>query len=732
MDVMMAGSARPPGLETESGPPSQVVLRLRLIGQMEAWTVSGENVLPAGRKTRALLAVIALASPRPALRGRLAELLWSRRPEEQARASLRQEIHRLLETLSPAGTEILQVTRDHLTLKPGIAWVDVDEVMRATTSQPASLSLLDGELLEDLDGIDPTFDAWLTTERERLRDRARSIAESLLREQVEPEAAIPAAQRLLQIDRAHEGAWRALMRAYAARGERGMAIQAYDRCRAVLADLLDTAPSQETQKLLAEIRGPYGSRIPPRPAVAAAEPPPASVPSQPAAAPAAPAISPPVAAPPATPATSASVQEARAATRPSRGGVHVGVMPLQLVGTTEEEAHLAPGLAEEITTALARFRWMFVVASNSLARFALENRDEAAIRQTFGIDFLLDGTIQRVKNRLRITMRLLDLRAGNQIAWARRFDKQTSDLLSLQDEIAAEVVAQIDPEILLIEARRSTNAASADDSAYDLVLRSIPLIGRLERGPFMQAGEYLARAVEREPDYAAAHAWYAYWHVFLVGQGWGNDPAIVERAGQLAERGIVLDPFDARALSIAGHVRAFLHHRLREALSLHERALSLNPNLAMAWALSGLAYAYLGDTEEAERRISRYKKLSPLDPHAFFYDTAFIIVALLKRDYESAVIAGRAVCEMNPSFSAAHKPYLAALGHLGRESEAAIVRERLLALEPEFTIEQFLAATPMERVPDREFYAEGLRRAGLPAGECHSAPARSGAAQRVE
>ena len=121
----------------------------------------------------------------------------------------------------------------------------------------------------------------------------------------------------------------------------------------------------------------------------------------------------------------------------------------------------------------------------------------------------------------------------------------------------------------------------------------------------------------------------------------------------------------------------------------------------MAWALSGVAYAYLGDWEEAERRITRYKKLSPLDPHAFFYDTAFIIVALLKRDYESAVIAGRAVSEMNPSFSAAYKPYLAALGHLGREPESRMVRQRLLAMEPEFTIEHFLETTPLERSADR-------------------------------
>ena len=668
----------------------QTVVRLRLIGQMEAWTVTSESVLPSGRKTRALLAVVALSAPRPALRGKLAELLWSRSPEEQARASLRQEIHRLLDSLSPANGELLLVSRDHLSIRPGAMWTDVEEVMRATTDEPTALSLLDGDLLEDLDGIDPNFDAWLTTERERLRDRARNVAESLLREQIEPEAAIPAAQRLLQIDRAHEGAWRALMRAYAARGERGMAIQAYDRCRAVLSDLLDAAPSQETQKLLSEIRGPSGSKLPLRPP-----------------------------APPPEPEVAEEIETRPVVGgRPTRGGIHVGVLPMQLVGTTEEEAHLAPGLAEEITTALARFRWMFVVSSSSLGRFAASSRDEAEIRRTFAIDFLLDGTIQRVRNRLRITVRLLDLRAGNQVVWARRFDRQSNDILTLQDEIAAEVVAQIDPEILLIEARRIAARPPIGASAYDFMLRAIPLISRLERGDFMKAGEYLTRAIELQPDYAAAHAWYAYWEMFLVGQDWADHPReVMISAGEHAERAITLDPFDARALAIAGHVRAFLDRRLREAVALHDRALSLNPNLAMAWALSAIAFAYMGDVGEAERRNSRYKSLSPLDPHAFFYDAFFVLIHLLKRDYETAVATGRLVIEMNPSFSATYKPYLAALGHLGRVQEAAGVRQRLLAIEPDFTVERFIATTPLERQGDREHYAEGLRRAGLPETE---------------
>jgi DNA-binding SARP family transcriptional activator/TolB-like protein len=697
-------SQRSPSASSASAVGDPVTIRLRLIGQMEAWTLTSESVLPTGRKTRALLAILALSSPRTVLRGKLAELLWSRRPEEQARASLRQEIHRLLETLGPAGPLVLVVNRDHLALRAGSAWVDVDEVMRATAAKPAALSLLDGELLEDLDGVDTAFDAWLAAERERLRDRARGLAELLLREQTEAEGLISAAQQLLAIDRTHEGAWRALMRAYAARGERGMALQAFERCRTVLTDLLDAHPSEETQRAAAEIR----ASGPPRPTLtAAAEPPPRTEPR------------PSPRAEPRQETRAESRQEARGdAAHPHhapRGGARVGVLPLQVIGTTDAEAHLSTGLAEEITSALARFRWMFLVSSSSLARFAAQTRDEGAIRRAFDLHFLLDGSIQRAQDRLRISMRLLDLRAGNQVVWSRRFDREAHDLLTLQDEIAAEAVAQIDPELLLIESQRVAARPVTDATAYDLLLRALSLMDRLERPLFVQAGELLRQAITVEPDYAAAHAWYAYWHVLLVGQGWARDPAVgITQAGRLAERAITLDPQDAKALTIAGHVRAFLHHRLHEAIALHERALTLNPNLAMAWNLSGVAFAYLGEVDEAERRIRHYKMLSPLDPHAFFFDTAFIIVALLKQDYKEAVAAGRRVSEMNPAFSGACKPYLAALGHLGLMEEAAVVRQRLLAIESGFTVSRFLQINAFGRADQLEDYAKGLRLAGVP------------------
>ena len=679
-------------------------MRLRLIGQMEAWTLTSEPVLPTGRKTRALLAVLARSSPRPVLRAKMAELLWSRRPDEQARASLRQEIHRLSEAMAPVGARSLAISRDHLMLRPGTVWIDVEEVLRATPERPAALSLLDGDLLEDLDGVDPAFDVWLAGERERLVDRARVLAEQLLREKTDTDSVVAAAHQLLAIDRAHEGAWRALMRAYAARGERGMAIHAYERCRSVLADQLDANPSEETQRVAADIRAaaPMQRQAPASvPVLAQPRPDPRFL----------------VRPQPRPEARQETRAEPRAETRPQapRGGARVGVLPLQLIGTSEAETHLSTGLADEITAALARFRWMVLISSSSLARFAAQTRDEAAIRRAFNIDYLLDGSIHRVPDRLRVALRLLDLRAGNQVVWSRRFDRELKDLLTLQDDVAAEVVAQIDPEILLIEGQRMATRPPADVTAYELVLRALPLLSRLDRAQFMQAGDLLNQAIALEPDYAAGHAWYAFWHIFLFGQAWTRDPqAVMAEAGRLANRAIALDPQDARGLAIAGHVRAFLHGRLREALALHERALTVNPNLIMAWALSAAAFAFLGELDEAVRRMQRYKKLSPLDPHAFFYDTVFILVALLRHDHEAAVAAGREVSEMNPAFSAACKPYLAALGHLGRMDEAALVRQRLLSIEPEFRIARFLGSSPFERDEDRLHYAAGLRLAGLP------------------
>ncbi len=724
---------RSTGTSVPTPPIGPVLVRLRLIGQMEAWTLTSESILPTGRKTRALLAIVALSAPRPVLRGKLAEMLWSRRPEEQARASLRQEIHRLLDALDPLGAQVLSITRDHLALRPGTVWVDVEELLRASPARPAALALYDGELLEGLDGIDPAFDGWLAGERQRLSDRARSLAELLLREQTDAEMIISSAQQLLRIDRAHEGAWRALMRAYMARGERGMAIQAYERCRLALAEQLDAQPSAETQRLVSDIRNAVPTKpvpvvaetahaLPGRTAVPRLAPRPLP---RPAAQPAEETAEVLTALPPRGEPPRPDRPTDRAADAPEsgrspapRGGPHVGVMPLQMIGLSDAESHLASGLADDLTAALAKFRWTFLVPSTTLARFgaqAASARDDAALRRSMGLDFLVDGSVQRSGNRLRVSLRLLDLFGGNQVIWTQRFDHTADDLLTVQDEVAAQAAAQIDPQLFLAESQRSSAGSAKEVSAYEAILRAVSLIHRLDRASFMQAGDYLRQSLSREPDWAATHAWHAYWHTILAAEGWAADfAATADEAERAADTALALDPQDANALTIAGHVRAFLRRRSREAVLLHDRALAINPNLASAWSLSGAAFAYLGELDEAERRLGHYKKLSPTHPQAFFLDTARVLVPLLRRDHRTAVEIGREVSGMNAAFSAAMKPYLAALGHAGMRGDAALIRARLLALEPGFTIRRYMVQSPLDRESDRDHVAQGLRLAGVP------------------
>jgi TolB-like protein/FixJ family two-component response regulator len=394
--------------------------------------------------------------------------------------------------------------------------------------------------------------------------------------------------------------------------------------------------------------------------------------------------------------------------------IRLGVMPFRNIGLNDDAA-FSRGLAEEITTAFSRFRWITCVGPASVAAVANEPHGASEAWQALDLDFLVEGSFRRKGDGITVLLRLANLRGSGAISWGRRFDGQLQDLLDLQDRIASETAAQVAPELLVWEAMEAKSRPRVDPTAYDMMLRAIPAIYQLDEVAFREAGQLLERSLALDPSSAACHSWLAHWHLFLLGQGWakGTERA-AQRADELSKRAVVLDPEDARGFTVAGHVRAFLHKDAQGALGLHERAIELNPNMALAWCYSGLAHTYLGQHQEAVRRIEHARRLSPHDPHGFFFDTCLAFPFLLTGQDEAAARLCRRVRDNHPGLSATYKSLLAALGHLGAAREAASVRKALMALEPEFSIRAAAERSPLARQEDLNCYLQGLRLAGIP------------------
>jgi DNA-binding SARP family transcriptional activator/TolB-like protein len=684
----------------------------------------GQIYLPRTRKTRALMAVLAMASPKPVLRVQLAAMLWSRRESEQARASLRQSVHELQDTLGASWSHLFVTDRHHLSLRGAELEIDALSLTQPTLVSVKLLERYEDVLLEDLSGLDPVLDRWLEDERGRFIRIRRTIGESILAQCDDPVAAIEAAEQMLSLDRRHEGAWRMLIRCHAERGDIPAALGAYERCRGVLAEPPAQRPSPETEDLIGRIRAQNQAAQNQAAQNQASQNQAAhnqAAQNQFAHSESGPTRSVHRGFAPLSEVRELASVMARPVGRREQATLRLRVLPMRTIGEDRDDG-LALGLAEEISAGLSRFRWISCLpatlrpsgqAANAPGRVSSTEVGDA-VWSSLEADLVLDGTIQRGLGRVRIIVRLVDMRSGGAIVWAGRFDRELTDVLALQDELGAAIVAQVDPELMQHEGRRVSTIGSHDLTAQDLLLQALPAIFRMERERFVNARLLLEMSLRADPGSSITHGWLAYWDLLYVGQGWADDPAAsTTEAASLAERAVMLDPGDARALTLAGHVRGFLARRPEEANALHDRAIKLNPNLALAWCFSGLTHIYLGRHEEALRRINVAQRLSPSDPHGFFFDTTLTLAHLMRGDYASAVEAGRRAVEINPLFSSGYKAHLSALGWQERTGEAAEVLSRLLVLEPGFSVQEAVRRSPFSRIEDVARFADGLRRAGL-------------------
>ncbi len=237
----------------------------------------------------------------------------------------------------------------------------------------------------------------------------------------------------------------------------------------------------------------------------------------------------------------------------------------------------------------------------------------------------------------------------------------------------------------------------------------------LEREKFEAARKLLDQATENDPADPVVAAWSAYWHLFCWGQGWTSDAAsTAATARELAVKAIRGDPENAESLGIYAHICAFMEKDFDSALHYFERSLRLNPNLPFIWHLSATTYSYIGEPNIALRQLERYCGFAPFDPYFYFWKNAYAIAYIFKNEYAKAVTVGQRVTEANPNFINGYKPLIAALGHLDRRDEARPYLDKLLSLEPSFTVESFGRTYPFRKQDDRERYMKGLLLAGAP------------------
>jgi len=265
------------------------------------------------------------------------------------------------------------------------------------------------------------------------------------------------------------------------------------------------------------------------------------------------------------------------------------------------------------------------------------------------------------------------------------------------------------------EADRIRSKPTESLDAYDCVLRALSLLYSFNKLEFRDAGSYLDRAIELDPKYAQAHAYKAWWYNLSAGEGISKDFASDATAAEMcAQRAVSLDPADALAHAVGGHIQAFLLKQPQVGVEMFERALHLNPNSAFAWGLSASTYCFLGQPEDALERLRNASRLSPFDPMNFFFWTVAGLAEFIAGRYDQAVGWLQRARRENPRFLATHRTLVATFGILGRDEDAKTAARDLLAVDPTFQISAFASWYPLQRADDLDRLVAGLRSAGLP------------------
>jgi TolB-like protein/DNA-binding SARP family transcriptional activator len=657
-----------------------MALKVRLLGNFEARLDAGAPIQFPTRKARALLAYLALRPGQAHSRDHVAGLLWSTRDDEQARGSLRRTLSDLRKLLGDP--DWLVTDGDMLSLGPADVAVDVAAFERlANDGAPGALeeaaALYQAELLAGFGLPEQPFEEWLRSERERLRDLVlRTLARLLAHHEASgaSERAIEIAHRLLALDPVSEATHRALMSLYARHGRRGEALRQYDRCRDLLRETLGIAPDPATEALHRALQNPGAVPVP----------------------------------------TTGTQPEMRAGPLPDKPSI--AVLPFKNMSGDPAQDFFADGLTEDITSALSRFNGLWVIASASTFTYKGAPTDVKRIAKELGVRYVMEGSVRRSGERLRVAARLADAVTGREV-WAERYDRPLADLFDIQDEITRSVAASTETQILIAEGQSVAQASPSNPRVEDLLARARSKLYDQTPDSNAEVSALAEEALRLDPSNAMGHQMRA---SAMLNRLWfgeiPHDAANTARAMELARTALRLAPQDERTHLIMAWAWAYAATgRLEEAIAECERGLEINPNSSLILGNLGAYLAASGRAQPALDALHLALKLNPRDPSNFWRHYAVAAAHFAAEDYALALNQARKTALSRPHLQSAilWAASAAALDDIGEARRAV---DNCLEQRPDLSVGIVVPHFMLRfaRDADHERLLALLRKAGLP------------------
>ena len=390
----------------------------------------------------------------------------------------------------------------------------------------------------------------------------------------------------------------------------------------------------------------------------------------------------------------------------------IAVLPFSNLSSDPEQDYFTDGIVEDIITALSRNRAFFVIARNSSFIYRGRPVDTKQVARELGVRYLLEGSVRKSGGQVRVTGQLIEATTGHHL-WADKFDGGIADIFRLQDEIVSRVVGAIAPQLEKAEIDRAMNSRTSDPAAYDLYLHGLASWNRWTQEGNAQALTLFQAAISKDPDFSTAYGLAASCHLLGRANGWMRTADEQEVAG-LIDRATEIGIDDPVALSWSGHAYAYFFRDVARALTLIDRALELDVNLAMAWQRSGWVRGYAGDARGAIASLHTAMRLNPLDPRVFLTQSALAFAHFIAgRDGEAAEWAASAL-RTKPGWLPALRVAIVANAMRGQLMDARRALATYSTIDPAVSAARILDCYPLQRELDRDRLTAALRKAGVP------------------